>query len=151
VICCPNSSLAVRYRRESYAATRLNVRPRQQYATLQVLRPQQRRSKIFSGGEIAGSGPARCRSPNTARWSIVLELKTYKTVNANMSKVLTFVLTESNAVTGPCTAEYEPVTAGKKKIRAMQRVARIANSKPSWREVINRMPPGISVKGRLIS
>jgi hypothetical protein len=71
---------------------------------------------------------------------VVSELETYKMTSASMSNVLTFVLTESRAVTGPCTAEYEPLTAGKKKMRAMQRVARIVKSKPSWREVVNRMP-----------
>ena len=64
--------------------------------------------------------------------------------DASMSRVLTFVLIESKAVTGPCTAEYEPVTAGKKKIEAMQRLARIANSKADWREVSNPLPQGIS-------
>jgi hypothetical protein len=53
---------------------------------------------------------------------------------------LIFVLTESKAVTGPCTAEYEPLIAGKKKIEAMQKIARIENSKAHWCEIANSPP-----------
>jgi hypothetical protein len=108
---------------------------------------QHRRMEMFSGGEVAGKRTSRRGRSNAVQLRIAMELGTHKTANANVSKFLTFVLIESSAVTGPCTAEYEPVRAGKKKIEAIQRIARIANSKANWREAINSLPQGISAKG----
>jgi hypothetical protein len=60
-----------------------------------------------------------------------------QTADDSIRNNLIFVLIESRAVTGPCTAEYEPLTAGKKKIEAMQKITRIENSKALWCEIGN--------------
>jgi len=81
-----------------------------------------------------------CSRPKVARAAVCMGLKAYITADASVRNNLSFVLTESRAVTGPCTAEYEPLTAGKKKTEAMQKITRIENSKAHWCEIANSPP-----------
>jgi len=95
-------------------------------------------AKLFAAISAPGSAVHRNENENGARHAKLRQLRTTPRPALTIAvRRPTAALTESNAVTGPCTTEYGPCVAGKRKI-ASTLITAIPASVPAIRpELMN--------------
>ncbi len=101
---------------------------------------QQRKTTMSQGGDGRSDETLCRRIHNSGSQAVKRQPRMCKDISAIITHSLSFVWIDRRAVTGPCTAEYGPLAAGKKRIAAQQNIIRRANSLLKWREIIKRVP-----------